>query len=179
MKSLYLIPYTKNRIITLYFLEALKSRYKKVELIKVISIDETISKFEKSTADFILLEGNLKIDNKLLAENLQSGVIAVFEDKEKEIKIDNYLGSIVIPKFDEFNKIPFKQLVEELNLKVILKGDFQKDIKDLTIATMGVDKFFETVRDDELIVTSSDRNDIILLLFFFSFCHIYCLLILL
>ncbi len=162
MKSLYLIPYTKNRIITLYFLEALKSRYKKVELIKVTSIDETIEKFEKSTADFILLEGNLEIDNKLLAENLQSGVIAVFEDKEKEIKIDNYLGSIVIPKFDEFNKIPFKQLVEELNLKVILKGDFQKDIKDLTIATMRVDKFFEIIKDDELIVTSSDRNDIIL-----------------
>jgi hypothetical protein len=61
MKSLYLIPYTKNRIIILYFLEVLKSRYKKVELIKVISIDETISKFEKSTADFILLEGNLEI----------------------------------------------------------------------------------------------------------------------
>jgi phosphate acetyltransferase len=162
MKSLFLIPYTKNRIISIYFLELLKSRYKKVDFIKVTSIDETISKFEKSTADFILLEGNLEIDNKLLAENLQSGVIGVFEDKEKELKIDNYLGSIVIPKLDEFNKIPFKQVVEELNLEIVLEGDFQKDIKDLAIATMQVDKFLESVKDDELIVTSSDRSDIIL-----------------
>jgi hypothetical protein len=81
MKSLYIIPYTKNRIIVLYFLESLKSRYKKVELIKVTSIDETISKFEKSEADFVLFEGNLEIDNKFLAENLQSGVIGVFEER--------------------------------------------------------------------------------------------------
>ena len=162
MKSLYLIPYTKNRIITLYFLEALKSRYKKVELIKVTSIDETISKFEKSKAEFVLFEGNLEINNKLLAENLQSGVIGVFENKEQELKIDNYLGNIVIPQLDEFGKIPFKQLIEELNLEVILDGDFQKDIKNLIIATMGIEKFLESVKDDELIVTNSDRNDILL-----------------
>jgi phosphate acetyltransferase len=162
MKSLYIIPYTKNRIIVLYFLESLKSRYKKVELIKVTSIDETISKFEKSEADFVLFEGNLEIDNKFLAENLQSGVIGVFEDKEKEIKIDNYLGSIIIPKLEELNKIPFKQLIEELNLEVVLEGDFQKDIKDLTIVTMQVDKFLKSVKDDELIITNSDRNDVLL-----------------
>jgi len=162
VKSLYLIPYTKNRIITLYFLEALKSRYKKVELIKVTSIDETISKFKKSKAEFVLFEGNLEINNKLLAENLQSGVIGVFENKEQELKIDNYLGNIVIPQLDEFGKIPFKQLIEELNLEVILDGDFQKDIKNLIIATMGIEKFLESVKDDELIVTNGDRNDILL-----------------
>jgi len=162
MKSLYLIPYTKNRIITLYFLDILKSRYGSVEFIKVTSIDETISKFENSNADFVLFEGNLEIDNKILAENLQSGVIGVFEEESKELKIDNYLGSIAIPKLTELEYIPFNQLIEELNLEVVLEGNFQKDIKGLSIASMGVDNFLEFVRDDELIITGFDRNDIML-----------------
>jgi phosphate acetyltransferase len=162
MKSLYLIPYTKNRIITLYFLEILNSKYKSVELIKVTDSHKTIEKYEKSNADFILFEGNLKVDNKILAENLQSGVIGVFEEKSKELKIDNYLGSIVIPKLTELEYIPFNQLIEELNLEVVLKGDFQKDIKGISIASMGVNNFLEFVQDDELVVVGFDRNDIML-----------------
>ena len=162
MKSLYLIPYTKSEIIREYFLYHLKGRYKRVEFIKVTSIEETLEKYEKSTADFILLEGNLEIDNKFLAENLQSGVIGVFENNPKEFKMDNYLGSIVIPKIEELEYIPFNQLVEELNLDILLEGDFKKPIKDIIVASMNIENFLEEVKNDDLVITSIDRNDIML-----------------